>query len=134
MEPLTQRRSGQPRLKASAVGLGSAEEVQDYAETDRLKFKTSSLAKKRLSPDRLKIMYGKGDSMLTRIRSGDAIMYDTSDTREVDGKLDADEQRELLAVLCEFIQCHESGMESPNVQQMVERQLQSLHRSIANPA
>ncbi len=72
---------------AQAMGLGGGPEAQEYAETHRLKFRAESLARKRLRPDALAVMYGRGDSMEPRIQSGDAILFDTSDTRPRDGHL-----------------------------------------------
>ena len=72
---------------AQAVGLGNGPEAQEYAETHKLKFRADSLARKRLNPSRLAVMYGAGDSMEPRIRSGDAVLFDTSDTRPRDGHL-----------------------------------------------
>lgn len=72
---------------AQAVGLGTGPEAQEYAETHRLKFRADSLARKRLNPARLAVMYGSGDSMQPRILPGDAILFDTSDTRPRDGHL-----------------------------------------------
>lgn len=70
-----------------AAGLGDGLEAVEYAETHRLKFRASSLSRKRLVPDRLAVIYGKGDSMLPRIQSGDAILFDTSDTYPADERL-----------------------------------------------
>lgn len=70
---------------AQAAGLGAGTEAQEYAETHALKFKTSSLRKQGLLGRRLAVYYGKGDSMEPRIKSGDAILFDESDTRPVDG-------------------------------------------------
>jgi len=72
---------------AQAAGLGNGAEANEYAEAHSLKFKASSLSRKRLQPDKLAVFYGKGDSMLPRIRPGDAILFDTSDTRPVDGAI-----------------------------------------------
>jgi phage repressor protein C with HTH and peptisase S24 domain len=72
---------------ALAVGLGNSREAIEYAETHHLKFRADSLARKRLQPDKLAVLYGKGDSMLPRIHEGDAILFDTSDTRPADGEL-----------------------------------------------
>lgn len=72
---------------AQAVGLGGGKEAMEYAETHHLKFRADSLARKRLHADRLAVLYGKGDSMLPRIREGDAILFDTSDTKPADGDL-----------------------------------------------
>lgn len=72
---------------AQAAGLGAGTEAQEYAETEThaLKFKTSSLRKQGLLGRRLAVYYGKGDSMEPRIKTGDAILFDESDTRPVDG-------------------------------------------------
>ena len=51
------------------------------------KFRAASLAKKRLRPAGLAVMYGDGDSMLPRIKKGDAILFDTTDTRPLDGAI-----------------------------------------------
>ncbi len=72
---------------AQAMGLGGGPEAAEYAETHKLKFKASSLARKRLRAPALAVMYGKGDSMEPRVLSGDAILFDTSDTRPRDGAL-----------------------------------------------
>jgi phage repressor protein C with HTH and peptisase S24 domain len=72
---------------AQAVGLGNGEEAQEYAETHSLKFRAESLAKKRLNPRSLAVMYGAGDSMLPRIHPGDAILFDRDDTRPRDGHI-----------------------------------------------
>lgn len=72
---------------AQAIGLGGGPEAQEYAETHRLKFRAESLARKRLRPNSLAVMYGKGDSMEPRIHSGDAILFDTSDVNPRDGQM-----------------------------------------------
>lgn len=72
---------------AQAVGLGSGPEAQEYAETHSLKFKSASLARQRLNASSLRVMYGAGDSMLPRIHPGDAILFDTTDTRPRDGAI-----------------------------------------------
>lgn len=72
---------------AQAMGLGTGPEAQEYAETHKLKFRADSIARKRLNPSKLAVMYGAGDSMIPRIHQGDAILFDTSDTRPRDGRL-----------------------------------------------
>ena len=66
---------------SQAVGLGKGAEAQDYAETHKLKFKADSLTRKGLFPNNLVVMYGHGDSMLPRIKEGDALLFDTSDKK-----------------------------------------------------
>lgn len=72
---------------AQAVGLSDGAEAQEYAETHKLKFRAESLARKRLNPHNLAVFYGHGDSMEPRIHSGDAVLFDHSDTRPRDGAL-----------------------------------------------
>lgn len=72
---------------AQAVGLGMGAEATEYAETHKLKFKASSMARKGLRSDRLAVFYGQGDSMLPRIHPGDAVLFDTSDIDPKDGTL-----------------------------------------------
>ena len=73
---------------AQAVGLGSAgAEADEYAETHSLKFKKTSLRRRGIFGRNLAVYYGKGDSMEPTIEDGDAILFDTSDTRVVDGCL-----------------------------------------------
>lgn len=72
---------------AQAVGLGSGPEAQEYAETHSLKFKAASLSRQRLNAPSLRVMYGEGDSMLPRIQPGDAVLFDTSDTKPRDGAI-----------------------------------------------
>lgn len=71
--------------QAAALGDGAAPD--EYAETHSLKFRAESLRKKGLRSDRLGIVYGRGESMLPRIKSGDAILFDSSDTDPKDGAL-----------------------------------------------
>lgn len=73
---------------SQAVGLGAAgSEAVDYAETHSLKFKKSSLRRRGILNRPLAVYYGKGDSMEPAIEDGDAILFDTSDTRVADGVL-----------------------------------------------
>lgn len=70
---------------SQSVGLSDGEEGQEYAETHKLKFRSDSLARKRLRAHDLAVFYGKGDSMEPRIHSGDAVLFDQSDVRPRDG-------------------------------------------------
>lgn len=72
---------------AQAVGLGKGAEAQEYAETHKLKFRAESLSRKGLRPAGLAVMYGQGDSMTQRIHPGDAVLFDTGDTRPRDGSI-----------------------------------------------
>lgn len=70
-----------------AAALGDGSFVDEYAETHKLKFRTSSLRKQGLREDRLVVYYGDGESMEPRIRHGDALLFDTGDKRPVDGAI-----------------------------------------------
>lgn len=72
---------------AQAAGLGDGAEAEEYAVAHALKFRAQSLSRKRLQADKLCVFYGKGDSMLPRIQPGDAILFDTTDTRPRDGMI-----------------------------------------------
>lgn len=69
------------------AALGDGTVADEYAETHRLKFRAESLRRKRLAPDKLAVIYGKGDSMLPTIKDGDALLVDTSDRTPKDGKI-----------------------------------------------
>lgn len=70
-----------------AAALGDGAVADEYAETHKLKFRADSLRRKQLRPDKLAVIYGKGDSMFPTIKDGDAILVDTSDRTPRDGKL-----------------------------------------------
>ncbi|OBU53827.1 XRE family transcriptional regulator [Stenotrophomonas maltophilia] len=72
---------------SQAAGLGAGAEADEYAETHSLKFKKTSLRRRGIYNRPLAVYYGKGDSMEPTIEDGDAILFDTSDTRVVDGAL-----------------------------------------------
>lgn len=72
---------------SQAVGLGTGAEATEYAETHSLKFKKTSLRRRGILGRDLAVYYGRGDSMEPTIQDGDAILFDTSDTRPVDGSL-----------------------------------------------
>lgn len=72
---------------AQAVGLGRGAEAAEYAETHKLKFRADSLQRKRLRPASLAVMYGSGDSMEPRIKTGDAVLFDTEDREPRDGSV-----------------------------------------------
>lgn len=72
---------------SQAVALGEGSEPDEYAETHKLKFRAESLRRKRLQPDKLAVVYGRGDSMEPTIKQGDAILFDTADTSPDDGKI-----------------------------------------------
>lgn len=89
---------------AQAAGLGAGAEAQDYAEAHKLKFRASSLRRKGLRPQHLVVYYGKGDSMEPRIKDGDAILFDTSDTTPRDGAVFLVQRgNEMYAKRCELL-------------------------------
>lgn len=71
--------------QAAALGDGSLPD--EYAETHKLKFRTASLRKKGLNKRALIVYYGDGESMEPRIKHGDALLFDVSDKRPVDGAI-----------------------------------------------
>lgn len=71
--------------QGAAAGDGACPD--EYAETDRLKFKATSLQKKGLHARKLAIFYARGDSMEGRIHTGDALLFDQDDTAPRDGKI-----------------------------------------------
>lgn len=81
--------SGWPEVLGYKVSasLGDGAVPDEYAETHKLKFRAESLRKKRLNPNKLGVVYGRGDSMAPTIKNGDAILFDTTDTAPRDGKL-----------------------------------------------
>lgn len=89
---------------AQAAGLGAGVEAEDYAEAHKLKFRASSLRRKGLRPQHLVVYYGKGDSMEPRIKDGDAILFDTSDTKPRDGAVFIVQRgKEMYAKRCELL-------------------------------
>lgn len=87
-----------------AAGLGAGAEAEEYAESHKLKFRAASLRRKGLRPQHLVVYYGKGDSMEPRIRDGDAILFDTSDTTPLDGAVFIVQRgREMYAKRCELL-------------------------------
>lgn len=73
---------------SQAVGLGTGGvEAVEYAETHSLKFKKTSLRRRGILGRPLAVYYGRGDSMEPVINDGDAILFDTSDIRPIDGLL-----------------------------------------------
>jgi len=71
--------------QSAALGDGAAPD--EYAETHKLKFRADSLRRKKLTPEKLAVIYGKGESMHPTISDGDAILVDISDKTPKDGKL-----------------------------------------------
>lgn len=70
-----------------AASLGDGSLPDEYAETHKLKFRAASLRKKGLREPHLVVFYGDGESMEPRIHHGDALLFDTSDKRPVDGQI-----------------------------------------------
>jgi phage repressor protein C with HTH and peptisase S24 domain len=71
----------------TSASLGDGSEPDEWMETHKLKFRAESLQRKRLRAEHLGVVFGRGDSMLPRIRSGDAIMFDKRKTTATDGDL-----------------------------------------------
>lgn len=73
--------------RTQAVALGHGSEIDEWAETRKLKFRLDSLRRKGLYPSKVEIYFGNGDSMEPRVRTGDALLYDLSDTKPAHGKI-----------------------------------------------
>lgn len=73
--------------RKQAVALGHGAEPDEWSEVRKLKFRLDSLRKKGLFPNKVEVYYGSGDSMEPRIKDGDALLFDTGDTRPVHGKI-----------------------------------------------
>lgn len=69
------------------VALGAGVVPDEYAETHKLMFRSSSLARKGLKQNALRVHYGRGESMLPTIKDGAAMLIDTSDSSIKDGKI-----------------------------------------------
>lgn len=96
------------RAYAQAAGLGDGKEAAEYEQTHGLMFRRDSLSKKRLSAAKMAVMYGHGDSMLPRIKSGDVILFDVSDTKPSDGdlfviRMDGAANREYNVKRCKIV-------------------------------
>lgn len=72
---------------AQEAGLGNGADAQEYAETHKLKFRADSLRRKNLQASNLAVFTGKGDSMLPRIKTGDAVLFDQTDRAPTDKAL-----------------------------------------------
>jgi transcriptional regulator with XRE-family HTH domain len=72
-------------LRASTQGLaaGGGRVPDDYAETHKLMFRESSLRRKGLNKSNLQVEYVSGESMLPRLKDGDAVLIDKSDTSPI---------------------------------------------------
>lgn len=96
------------RAYAQAAGLGDGKEAAEYEQTHGLMFRRDSLSKKRLQSGKLAVMYGDGDSMLPRIKTGDVILFDVSDTKPSDGdlfviRMDGAANREYNVKRCKIV-------------------------------
>ncbi len=69
------------------VALGHGIDPDEWSEIRKLKFRLDSLRKKGLFPSKVEVYYGSGDSMEPRIRDGDALLFDTADTKPAHGKI-----------------------------------------------
>ena len=93
---------------SQAAGLGQGREAVEYEQTHGLMFRRDSLNKKHLNASKIAVLYGHGDSMLPRIKTGDAILFDTSDTRPSDGdlfviRMDGANDREYNVKRCKVV-------------------------------
>lgn len=75
-----------PLFNARAAG-GDGAHNGSATQIGALLFRTASLRRARISPRHAAAMYVDGDSMLPRLRHGDTVLYDRSDTELRDGRM-----------------------------------------------
>lgn len=69
----------------ASAGLGV--ENHDAKQIGSILFRPRSLARKQVPIDQARVFYVTGNSMLPRLRDGDAVLFDATDTQAVDGKV-----------------------------------------------
>jgi phage repressor protein C with HTH and peptisase S24 domain len=75
-----------PRLAVRvAAGHGVEQLAIEFEKSLPQAYRAEWIRKRRLRPNRLAVIYAKGDSMETRIHDGDTLLIDTSETTIVDG-------------------------------------------------
>lgn len=75
------------RASTQGAALGDGADLDEYAETHRLKFRADSLQRKRLRAHKLEVFYGQGDSMEGRVRNGDALLVNLEETTPIHDKI-----------------------------------------------
>lgn len=89
---------------AQLASLGDGAVPDEYVEAHRLKFRADSLRRKGLRAEDLRVFYGRGDSMLPRVRDGDAVMFNTAEKIPDDGALFViSRDGELFVKRCDII-------------------------------
>ena len=89
---------------AQCASLGDGAMPEEYVESHRLKFRADSLRRQGMRAEDLCIFYGRGDSMLPRVRDGDAVMFNTAETTPEDGALFViSRDGELFVKRCDII-------------------------------
>lgn len=89
---------------AQCASLGDGAIPDEYVESHRLKFRADSLRRQGMRAEDLCIFYGRGDSMLPRVRDRDAVMFNTAQTNPEDGALFViSRDGELFVKRCDII-------------------------------
>jgi transcriptional regulator with XRE-family HTH domain len=71
------------RASTQGLALGDGVDLDEFAETHKLKFRANGLRRKGLYPDKLEVYYGSGYSMEPRIHDGDALLINTQEREPV---------------------------------------------------
>lgn len=89
---------------AQSASMGDGAAAEEYVEPHRLKFRADSLRRQGLRAEDLCVFYGCGDSMLPRVRNGDAVMFNTAQITPEDGALFVISRNgELFVKRCDII-------------------------------
>lgn len=82
----------------------SANAAAAYADAHKLKFRAETLLQKGLNASNVKVYYIKDDSMGPRLRTGDTVVFDETDTKPANGELFVVRWRNQLSVKrCELV-------------------------------
>ena len=71
----------------AAAGAGPGVSNHDAAKIGSIYFRPRSLERHQVRPEAASVFYVRGNSMLPRLRDGDAVLFDTTDTDPIDGKV-----------------------------------------------
>jgi phage repressor protein C with HTH and peptisase S24 domain len=69
------------------VDMGHGADDDGYAVAHKLKFRAESLNRQGLRPEQLGVFYGAGDSMEPTLYAGDALMFNMSEDKPMDGEI-----------------------------------------------
>jgi phage repressor protein C with HTH and peptisase S24 domain len=69
------------------AGAGPGVENHGSSQIGSILFRPRSLERKQVPIENARVFYVAGNSMLPRLRDGDAVLFDATDTSPVDGKV-----------------------------------------------